>query len=54
MGPSSGAHLVAAQRLKDAYPELQTVVTTFSDEGEKYLSEHFSNARTDAAPHVSS
>jgi len=42
-----------AQRLKDAYPELQTVVTTFSDEGEKYLSEHFSAAVTDAAPHVS-
>jgi cysteine synthase len=53
VGPSSGAHLVAAQRLKDAYPELQTVVTTFSDEGEKYLSEHFSAAVTDAAPHVS-
>src|SRR5919197_1174472 len=50
VGPSSGAHLVAAQRLKEAYPELQTVVTTFSDEGEKYLSEHFSAAVTDAVP----
>ena len=49
VGPSSGAHLVAAQRLKDAYPQLETVVTIFSDEGEKYLSEHFSDAAINAA-----
>ncbi|MDP8978086.1 MAG: cysteine synthase family protein [Actinomycetota bacterium] len=42
VGPSSGAHLVAAQRLRQARPELSTVVTMLCDEGEKYLSEHFS------------
>ncbi|MBW3601240.1 MAG: cysteine synthase family protein [Actinobacteria bacterium] len=41
VGPSSGAHVVAAQRLRDARPELSTVVTMLCDEGEKYLSEHF-------------
>jgi cysteine synthase len=41
VGPSSGAHLVAARRLKEARPDLETIVTVFSDEGEKYLSEHF-------------
>jgi cysteine synthase A len=40
VGPSSGAHLVVAQRLQEANPELKTVVTIFCDEGEKYLSEH--------------
>jgi cysteine synthase A len=53
VGPSSGAHLVAAQRVKEANPELQTVVTIFSDEGEKYLSEHFADVVTDVAPHMS-
>ena len=41
-GPSSGAHLVAARRVREQHPELQTVVTLFCDEGEKYLQEHFS------------
>jgi cysteine synthase A len=41
VGPSSGAHLVAARRLRETRPELKTVVTIFCDEGEKYLSEHF-------------
>jgi cysteine synthase A len=41
VGPSSGAHMVVAQRLREARPELETVVTIFCDEGEKYLSEHF-------------
>jgi cysteine synthase len=41
VGPSSGAHLLAARRLRRARPELGCVVTVFSDEGEKYLSEHF-------------
>ena len=40
-GPSSGAHLLAAKRVRARHPELETVVTVFCDEGEKYLSEHF-------------
>ncbi|MGF1473237.1 MAG: PLP-dependent cysteine synthase family protein [Rubrobacteraceae bacterium] len=41
VGPSSGAHLLAAKRVKEAYPELETVVTLFCDEGEKYIQDHF-------------
>jgi cysteine synthase A len=41
VGPSSGAHLVAARRLRDLRPELEHVVTFFCDEGEKYLSDYF-------------
>ena len=44
VGPSSGAHLVVAQRLWKAHPELKTIVTLFCDEGEKYISEHFHDA----------
>ncbi len=40
-GPSSGAHLLAARRVRAKYPELETVVTLFCDEGEKYLQDHF-------------
>ncbi len=40
-GPSSGAHLLAARRIRDQYPGLRTIVTILCDEGEKYLSEHF-------------
>lgn len=40
-GPSSGAHLVAALRLREQFPELKTIVTAFCDEGEKYLHEYF-------------
>jgi cysteine synthase A len=40
-GPSSGAHLLAARRVREQHPELRTVVTLFCDEGEKYLQEHF-------------
>ena len=40
-GPSSGAHLIAARRVREQHPELRTVVTLFCDEGEKYLQEHF-------------
>jgi cysteine synthase len=43
VGPSSGAHLVAARGLRERRPDLETVVTVFCDEGEKYLSEHFGN-----------
>lgn len=42
VGPSSGAHLAAAKRIKEQNPEPATIVTVFCDEGEKYLSEHFS------------
>jgi cysteine synthase A len=42
VGPSSGAHLLAARRLRRENPEFQNIVTVFPDEGEKYLTEHFS------------
>jgi cysteine synthase A len=41
VGPSSGANLIAARKVREAYPELKTVVTLFCDEGEKYIQEHF-------------
>jgi cysteine synthase len=41
VGPSSGANLIAAKRVREAYPELATIVTLFCDEGEKYISDHF-------------
>jgi cysteine synthase len=44
-GPSSGANLIAAKKVKAAYPELKTVVTLLCDEGEKYIQEYF--AETD-------
>lgn len=40
-GPSSGAHLLAAQQIRQKYPELRTVVTILDDEGEKYLHDFF-------------
>ncbi|MDE2461535.1 MAG: pyridoxal-phosphate dependent enzyme, partial [Gammaproteobacteria bacterium] len=40
-GPSSGAHLLAAKRVCEQYPEIKTVVTLFCDKGEKYLNEYF-------------
>jgi cysteine synthase A len=40
-GPSSGAHLIAARRVREQYPELKTVVTILDDEGEKYLHDFF-------------
>ncbi len=47
-GPSSGAHLLAAKRVRANFPELKTVVTAFCDEGEKYLHEYFmQSAATD-------
>jgi cysteine synthase A len=48
-GPSSGAHLLAAQRVREQYPEIQCVVTILDDEGEKYLHAHFTptSTRTD-------
>lgn len=41
VGPSSGANLIAARRVRESYPELGNVVTVFCDEGEKYIAEHF-------------
>ncbi len=40
VGPSSGAHLVAARRLRSELG-LSQVVTFFCDEGEKYLHDYF-------------
>lgn len=40
-GPSSGAHMLAAARIRKNFPQLKTVVTVFCDEGEKYLHEYF-------------
>ena len=40
-GPSSGAHMLAARRIREQWPELQTVVTILCDEGEKYLQDYF-------------
>ncbi len=43
VGPSAGANVVAARRLL-AEDTSRTVVTILADEGEKYLSEHFTSA----------
>jgi cysteine synthase A len=43
VGPSSGANYVAAQRLREQNRGLRTVVTLLCDEGEKYISEHWSS-----------
>jgi cysteine synthase len=42
VGPSSGAHLVAARALRDEHDDVENVVTFFCDEGEKYIDEYFS------------
>jgi cysteine synthase A len=41
VGPSSGANLIAARKVKAQLPEHSTVVTFFCDEGEKYLDAYF-------------
>ena len=41
VGPSSGANLIAARRLRESSPELRTVITFFCDEGEKYITDYF-------------
>src|ERR671911_1582788 len=41
VGPSSGANMIAARKIRESYPELETVVTLFCDEGEKYIAHHF-------------
>jgi cysteine synthase A len=40
VGPSSGAHLIAAKLLKEQY-EVENVVTFFCDEGEKYITDYW-------------
>jgi len=40
VGPSSGAHLLAAKQLKEELG-LETVVTFFCDEGEKYIADYW-------------
>jgi cysteine synthase A len=40
-GPSSGAHIIAARRIRQQFPEIKTVVTILDDEGEKYLQDFF-------------
>ena len=42
VGPSSGAHMLAAKKLK-AELGAETVVTIFCDEGEKYIMDHWLN-----------
>ena len=41
VGPTSGAHLLAAKHMKTRYPELTDPVTFFCDEGEKYINQYF-------------
>ncbi len=41
VGPSSGANMIVARRLRDELAEGSTIVTILCDEGEKYLSEYF-------------
>jgi cysteine synthase A len=41
VGPSSGANMIAARRLRDELRAPSTIVTILCDEGEKYLSEYF-------------
>jgi cysteine synthase len=41
VGPSSGANLIATRKVRESYPELETIITLFCDEGEKYISDHF-------------
>ena len=43
VGPSSGAHLLAARQIKEELG-LEHVVTFFCDEGEKYLTDYFAVA----------
>ena len=38
VGPSSGANLLAARKVKKAHPDVKNILTFFCDEGEKYLS----------------
>ena len=48
--PSSGAHLIAARRIRELFPELETVVTVLADKGEKYLNDFYMPAVEPASP----
>jgi cysteine synthase A len=37
VGPSSGANMLAAEKIKADYPEIKNVLTLLCDKGEKYL-----------------
>ena len=41
VGPSAGAHYLAAGELRSQRPDLTHVVSIFPDEGEKYISDYF-------------
>lgn len=41
VGPSSGAHLIAARELRERHDGVEHVVTFFCDEGEKYIQDYF-------------
>lgn len=47
-GPSSGAHIIAARRIREQFPELETVVTILDDKGEKYLHDFFMQPKAEA------
>lgn len=40
VGSSSGANLLAVERIRRTYPEVGNILTFFCDEGEKYLSRY--------------
>lgn len=40
VGPSSGAHMIAARSYREAHPEVEHVVTLLCDEGEKYINDY--------------
>lgn len=45
VGPSSGAHMVAARKARAENPHLINIVTVLPDEGEKYISDYFAPLR---------
>ena len=49
-GPSSGAHLIAARRIRERFPELRTVVTVLADKGEKYLHDFYMQSGETGTP----
>jgi cysteine synthase A len=52
VGPSSGAHLVAARRIRQELG-LEHVVTFFCDEGEKYLHDYFTEPSSEMSLDIS-
>jgi cysteine synthase A len=48
VGPSTGANMLVAQRLRAEMAPDTVVITVACDEGEKYLSEYFMPGMTDA------